>query len=130
MKLQQFNNYIIAAIWLLNGLYCKLLGFVPRHELIVRRIFETEHSEILIKIIGVLEILMCAWILSGFKSRICSILQIVVIAGMNITEIILVPELLLFGYWNGLFALFLIAFIYWNEFLRGKNLALTKDVKA
>jgi len=31
-------KYFIALIWLINGLFCKLLNFVPRHEEIVKRI--------------------------------------------------------------------------------------------
>ena len=57
-------NYAIALIWLLNGLFCKLLNFVPRHQQIVGRILGDEYSFVLIKLFGVSEVLMCIWIMS------------------------------------------------------------------
>lgn len=31
-SLPQFFSYSIAAVWLINGLYCKVLNFVPRTD--------------------------------------------------------------------------------------------------
>jgi len=31
-------TYLIAAVWLVNGLFCKVLHLTPRHERIVARI--------------------------------------------------------------------------------------------
>jgi hypothetical protein len=28
----QLLNYLIAAVWLVNGLFCKVLNLVPRHD--------------------------------------------------------------------------------------------------
>lgn len=55
----------ISLVWLINGLFCKVLDFVPRHELIVSRILGTEYASIFTKLIGIAEILMVVWILSG-----------------------------------------------------------------
>jgi hypothetical protein len=43
---------LIAAAWLVNGLFCKVLNFVPRHEEIVRRILGDEYSVFLTKASG------------------------------------------------------------------------------
>ncbi|WP_245705453.1 hypothetical protein [Chitinophaga filiformis] len=43
---------------------------------------------------------MAVWILSGIKSRLNAILQMVVVAAMNIPEFFLVPDLLLWGRLN------------------------------
>lgn len=110
-------TYALALVWLLNGLFCKLLNFVPRHQQIVGRILGDEHSFILIKIIGALEVLMVIWILSGIKSRLCSIMQILIIGTMNIIEITLAPDLLLYGRANIFPALLLMTAIFVNEFL-------------
>ena len=109
-------KYFIAAVWLANGLFCKVLNLVPRHQEIVASILGQEHARVLTIAIGISEIGMAIWILSGYKSRINAILQIVVIAMMNTLEFILVPELLLWGRFNALFALLLILVIYYNEF--------------
>ncbi len=109
-------NYCIALIWLANGLFCKVLNMVPRHQEIVAAILGQEHARLLTVVIGISEIGMAVWILSGFKSRLNAIVQIVVITVMNTLEFILVPGLLLWGRFNALFALLLICVIYYNEF--------------
>ena len=110
-------NYGISAIWLINGLFCKLLNLVPRHQLIVTRILGAEHARLLTVLIGLSEIVMAIWILSRFKTKLNAITQIVVIATMNMMEFILVPDLLLWGKFNALFATMLILVIYYNEFI-------------
>ncbi|HPN60121.1 MAG TPA: DoxX-like family protein [Chitinophagaceae bacterium] len=109
-------NYFIATVWLVNGLFCKILNLVPRHQEIVANILGQEHSRFLTIAIGISEVLMAVWILSGIRSRLNTILQIVVIAVMNTLEFILVPGLLLWGRFNSLFALLLILVIYYHEF--------------
>jgi hypothetical protein len=59
---------------------------------------------------------MAVWILSGLSSRLNVIVQVLVIATMNIMEFILVPELLLFGRFNALVALLFIVVILYNQF--------------
>lgn len=114
-------TYAIALVWLLNGLFCKLLNFVPRHQQIVGRILGDDHSFILIKIIGALEVLMVVWILSGIKPRLCALMQILIIGTMNVIEITLAPDLLLYGRANIFPALLLMSVIFVNEFfLRSK----------
>ena len=76
-------KYLIAAVWVGNGLFCKLLDLVPRHELIVARIIGAAHAEALTKAIGCGEIGMAVWILSGYHSKLNAITQAVVIATMN-----------------------------------------------
>src|ERR1700748_3385781 len=90
----------IATIWLLNGLFCKVLNLVPRHQLIVAHILGDKYSRTFTVLIGIAETLMACWILSGIKSRLNAIVQIVVIATMNTLEFFLVPDLLLWGKFN------------------------------
>ena len=117
----QFITYIIALVWAINGLYCKVLNFVPRHEQIVGRIVGVEYSRILTVLIGLAETLMAIWILIRLYSRANAVLQIIVIATMNILEFILVPDLLLWGKLNAIFAFLFILLIYFNEFILMKN---------
>lgn len=118
-------TYFIALVWLINGLICKILNLVPRHQEIVSEIIGPDFATILIKAIGFSEILMAIWLISGIKSRTNAILQIMVIAIMNILEFLLVPHLLLWGRLNIIFALLLIAIIYYNEFVLKKQLSKT-----
>jgi hypothetical protein len=110
----------IALVWLINGFFCKVINLVPRHQLIVSRISGEEYSFLFTKTIGVLEILMAAWIASGVKPKLCVITQIMVIAIMNLIEFLVVPDLLLFGRVNCIVAAFFILLIALNEFLLKK----------
>lgn len=109
-------NIGIAIVWIVNGLFCKVLLLVPRHQQIVARILGEAHAGWLTRTIGILEIGMAAWVLSGIKSRWCAITQILLVAAMNIIEFIVVPDLLLFGRINILVAAIFIYVIYRNEF--------------
>ena len=110
-------DYLVSIVWLANGLFCKVLHLVPRHEQIVGRILGTGHSRLFTTIIGFSEMLMAVWIISGVKPRLNVIMQIVVIATMNTIEFFLTPDLLLWGRVNAIFALLLISIIYFNGFV-------------
>ena len=116
VEIHKILKYLIALVWFVNGLFCKLLNFVPRHEEIVRRILGGEYSVILTEIIGVAEICMAIWILSGIQSRLNAVVQIIIIAAMNILEFYLAPDLLLWGKGNALLASVFIIVIFINEF--------------
>jgi hypothetical protein len=110
----------IALVWLVNGLYCKLLHFVPRHQQIVSRILGEDYSHLLTKFIGGLEILMAVWILSRIKPRWCALAQAFTVALMNCIEFLLAPDLLLFGRWNSMVAAFFITVVLLHEFVLQK----------
>ena len=111
----------IATVWIANGLFCKVLNLVPRHEQIVARILGDDHSRLLTILIGLSEIIMAVWILSTYKTKLNAIAQIVVVATMNILEFIIVPDLLLWGKLNSLFASIFILVVYFNEFYINKK---------
>lgn len=116
-------TYCIATIWIVNGLFCKVLNLVPRHQQIVSKILETEHSRLLTIAIGISEIFMAIWVLSGIKSRLNAVTQILIIATMNTLEFIFVPDLLLWGKANSIFAFLLIVVVFFNEYYLNKKLA-------
>ncbi len=121
LKIKSILTISISLVWLINGLYCKVLNFVPRHEMIVSRILGEEYSFIFTKTIGFSEILMFIWIISKIKSNWCAITQICLVAIMNIIEITFVSDLLLFGCLNIIFASIFIIVVYINEFVLIKN---------
>jgi hypothetical protein len=116
-------TYCIAAIWLINGLFCKVFNLVPRHHEIVAQILGKKYSTPFTFLIGISETVMAIWILTGIKSRLNAITQIIIIAAMNTLEFFLVPDLLLWGRYNAAFALLLIIAVYYNEFYLNKKLA-------
>jgi hypothetical protein len=109
-------NYLIASVWIANGLFCKVLNLVPRHQEIVTRILGNEHARLLTFLIGLSEIAMAIWVLTGIWKRVNAIVQIFLIASMNTLEFILAPDLLLWGRFNALYAFMFILLIYYNEF--------------
>ena len=111
----------IALVWLIMGLGCKVLGWEPRHEEIVARILGEEFAPTLIILIGLSEVGMAFWIVSGLYAKICAWLQMGLVAVMNVMEIALTRDLLLFGWMNGLVAAAFIALIFWTETLRQRH---------
>lgn len=109
-------RWCIGVVWLANGLLCKVLRLVPRHEQIVARILGTSYARPLTLLIGVLETCMAIWVFTGVKSKLNTWLQILAIATMNLLEFILVPDLLLWGKLNILFAFLFILFLCYTEF--------------
>jgi hypothetical protein len=121
-SLHKALTYCIAIVWIANGLFCKVLNLVPRHEQIVARILGASHSRTLTLLIGLAEIGMAIWILSAFKPRWNAITQIAVVGTMNTLEFFLAPDLLLWGKLNAFYAFLFMVVIYYNEFhLNKKN---------
>ncbi len=116
-------TFCIAFVWIANGLFFKVLDMAPRHEAIVARILGVDYSRLLTVLIGASEIVMAFWIVSTYKSRLNAILQIVIVAAMNILEFFLVPDLLLWGRVNIVFAFLFILVVYFNEFYVNKNIS-------
>jgi len=119
--LHVLTTALICLIWFVNGFFCKVLNLVPRHQEIVGRILGEEYSWLFTKAIGVSEILMVVWILSRIRTRFSTIFQMAIVGTMNIMEFVLVPDLLLFGRMNIVFASIFIVLIYVNEFVLGKG---------
>lgn len=114
-RIAKYINWLVALIWLVNGLFFKVLNLVPRHEEIIVKVLGFENSEFLRVTIGILEIAMFFWIMSEIKPRIAMFTQVVIILTMNVLEFTLAPELLMWGEFNFVFALMLCVLIYWNN---------------
>ena len=98
-----------------------MLDLVPRHQLIVARILGEEHSFLLTKVIGVMEILMFIWVISWVRPRLCTVTQIILVGTMNTIEFIVAPDLLLFGRVNLIVAICFMVVLFMNEFVLARN---------
>lgn len=114
--LYKYTNYFIASVWMINGLFCKILNMVPRHEQIVAAVLGGSYSRVLTPVIGFAEIVMAAWVLSRFRPRLCAVLQMIAVSAMNVIEFFAAPHLLLWGKLNSLFAALFVALVFYNEF--------------
>ena len=110
-------NLFIGSIWFANGFFCKILNLYPRHKEIISTILGEPHKEFFTYAIGSSELIMAIWVCSKYKPKVCALVQIVVILTMNIMENALVPELLLWGKWNLLWAILLSLLIYLHAFV-------------
>ncbi len=111
----------IAAVWLVNGLFCKILHLVPRHEEIVSRILGESYAAPATRTIGFLELMMAVWMLSGIRPVLCTWTQIGVVSAMVLLEAVLTPELLLFGRVNLIPAGLFVVVVYLNGFVLGRT---------
>lgn len=109
-----------AAVWLVNGVWCKLIDGVPRHREIVARILGEDHSLALTRMIGAGEVVMAAWILSGIRWKWSCAAQIAAVLMMNVIEFFVVPDVLLFGRFNSIVALGYVSLVAWAGFRPGK----------
>lgn len=126
-RIYKILKLCIATVWLINGLFGKVLHLVPRHEQIVARILGDSFARPLTILIGLSEVVMAVWVISRFQSKLNSILQIIIVATMNTLEFVLVPDLLLWGKLNAVFAVCFILLVFFNEFVLHKNLTQQKS---
>jgi uncharacterized membrane protein YphA (DoxX/SURF4 family) len=120
MKSPLFFRIFFSLVWLVNGVWCKIMDGVPRHREIVARILGEEHSLLLTRMIGVGEVVMALWILSGIRWKWSCAAQIAAVVMMNVIEFIVAPDMLLFGRINSLVALAYIMVVAWAGFRPGK----------
>jgi hypothetical protein len=111
--LQPVLRYAIAAVWLVNGLLCKVLYLVPRHEAIVARILGPEYAAPLTRLIGFAEIGMGIWVLSGRWLKLNVAAQIALVISMNVLEFWLASDLLLWQHLNIVFAGLFVLLLYY-----------------
>ena len=116
ISMQKIFTFGIASVWMINGLLCKLLDLVPRHQRIVSKILGNENAQSLTYLIGMSEMALAIWIIMGFHRKWTAILQILLILTMNIIEFLVAPELLLWGQFNIIFALLFSSIIYFSNF--------------
>lgn len=60
---------------------------------------------------------MAIWVVTGIKSKLNAIAQVLIVASMNLIEYFIAPDLLLWGKGNALFALAFIGIVYYREFV-------------
>lgn len=75
----------IALVWLYQGLWCKVLGGVPRHEAVIAAVpfigAGTGHAALIW--LGLFECGIAVWVLWGHWMRPAAIVQTVLLTAMN-----------------------------------------------
>ncbi len=112
---REWSIFIMAAVWFVNGFVCKVLGWVPRHKEIVARILSDQFAPVLVVLIGLSEVVMAIWILWRIYPRLNAWSQILLVGVMNLLEMILASDLLLWGYFNVGWAGCFMFFVWWTQ---------------
>jgi uncharacterized membrane protein YphA (DoxX/SURF4 family) len=88
----------IASVWLYQGLWLKLLGRAPRHQEIVGTVpfLKSRQSRYALLLLGTLECVLAAWVLSGFRAREAALMETLLLGLMNAAGLLwarnLIPE--------------------------------------
>lgn len=79
----------IAAVWLYEGLWCKLLGRTPSQVEVVSAVPRFgSFAAPFIKALGVFEVVLAAWALSGIAPGTCAIAQTATLVLLNINGLL------------------------------------------
>jgi uncharacterized membrane protein YphA (DoxX/SURF4 family) len=75
----------IALVWLYQGLWCKVLGGVPRHETVIAAVpfIGSAAARSALIALGLLECGIGLWVLTGRWMRQAAIVQTVLLSAMN-----------------------------------------------
>jgi uncharacterized membrane protein YphA (DoxX/SURF4 family)/SAM-dependent methyltransferase len=80
---------LVASVWLYHGLVNKLLDGEPRHLAIVQAVpgLAGTAGEAVLALVGVAEVLLAAWVLSGVLPRTCAAAQALFLLPMSALEL-------------------------------------------
>lgn len=80
----------VAAVWLYEGLWCKLLGGDPNQLAVVQAVprLGPAVGAVFLKALGVVEVAMAAWALSGLAPVYCAIAQTALLVALNANGIL------------------------------------------
>jgi hypothetical protein len=90
-------SWLVAAVWLVHGLYNKLLGGSARHRQIVQSVpgLEGNTGVVVLAVVGVIEVAIAVWVISRRAPRACAATQTVLLLSMNLVELTFARHLLL-----------------------------------
>jgi len=75
----------IALVWLYEGLWCKLFERMPHQVDVVAAhpLFDARSARWVLRVIGVVEVALALWVVSGVAPWLAALAQTVLLVGMN-----------------------------------------------
>jgi uncharacterized membrane protein YphA (DoxX/SURF4 family) len=75
----------VAAVWLYEGLWCKILGRVPSQLDVVTAVprFGARFGRPFLKALGVVEVSLALWVMTGLAPGLCAIAQTALLVILN-----------------------------------------------
>ena len=91
------STILVASVWMVHGLYNKLLHGSPRHLAIVQSVpgLSGAAGEHVLLAVGACEVALALWVLSGWMAPVCAAAQTVALLSMNAVELTVARHLLL-----------------------------------
>lgn len=86
----------VAAVWLYEGLCCKLLGGDPNQARVVGAVPQLgpRFGGPFLKILGIVEVVLALWVLSRLAPIICALAQTVLLVSLNTGGLLFARELI------------------------------------
>ena len=75
----------VAAVWLYEGLWCKILGRVPSQVDVVTAVprLGPRFGARFLKMLGIIETTLAVWVMAGFDPGLCAIVQTALLVVLN-----------------------------------------------
>jgi DoxX-like family len=75
----------VAAVWLYEGLWCKLLGRVPSQLEVVTAVprLGPRYGLFFLKVLGAVEVGLAGWVMAGITPGLCAIVQAALLIVLN-----------------------------------------------
>jgi uncharacterized membrane protein YphA (DoxX/SURF4 family) len=80
----------VAAVWLYEGLWCKLLRGEPREFEVVKAVprYGSRFGVPFLMTLGVVEVSLAVWVLTGAAPLLCAVAQTVLLVSLNANGLI------------------------------------------
>lgn len=80
----------VAAVWLYEGLWCKILGRVASQVQVVTAVprFGPRFGLVALKLLGIVEVALAAWVISGFGPGACAIVETGLLVALNVNGLL------------------------------------------
>lgn len=78
-------RFAVAAVWLYEGLWCKLLGGEPHQLRVVEAAprFDPRTGALFLKLLGAVEVILALWALSAVSPIPCAAVQTLLLVSLN-----------------------------------------------
>jgi hypothetical protein len=76
----------VAAVWLYEGLWCKILGRAQLEAQVVASVpwIGAQFGQAFLKVLGAVEVLLAVWVMSGMYPGTCAIAEIALLVVLNV----------------------------------------------
>ena len=80
----------IAAVWLYEGLWCKILGKMPSQMVVVTAVphLGVRFGPSILRVLGLVETSLALWVMSGVARGDCAIVQIALLIFLNVNGLL------------------------------------------